>query len=141
MSGRFRFITAVLTAGFIAMAVMVGASQHEAQKLLGAWQVTTIDGAHVPDGVDVTMTFGADGRVAGRGGCNRYSGSYAPTGDGLRIGPVAMTRMACPDPAMAVEGRFAAALDRATHSAQDSDGQLILHSAEGAVLIVAKAMP
>lgn len=141
MSGRFRFITAVLTAGFITMAMMVGASQHEAQKLLGAWQVTTIAGAHVPGGISVTMTFDTDGRVAGRGGCNRYSGSYAPTGDGLRIGPVAMTRMACPDPAMAVEGRFADALGRVAHTARDSDGRLILRSTDGAALIVAQAAP
>lgn len=141
MSGRFRFITAVLAAGFIAMAVTVGASQHEAQKLLGAWQVTTINGVQVPDGIAVDMTFDTDGRIAGRGGCNRFFGSYAPTGKGLRIGSVAMTRMACPKPAMDVEARFTSALESVAHTARDAEGRLILQDADGATLIVAQTMP
>ena len=75
-----------------------------AQLLEGSgWRLTAYrgpDGAlvAVPDGVEATARF-VDGRVSGSTGCNSYSGSYDLGGDELRIGPLAMTRKACPPPA------------------------------------------
>ena len=60
----------------------------------------------------VTALF-ADGRVAGRSGCNRYTTSYTIDGDAIRFGHVATTRMMCPPEQMAVERAFLRALESA----------------------------
>lgn len=64
----------------------------------------------------ITMVFGDDGTVAGTGGCNSYSGTYAPTPDGgLTFGPIAATARACADPDVdATEQAFFAALPTVT---------------------------
>ena len=64
----------------------------------------------------ITMTFGDDGTVAGTGGCNTYTGTYAPTPDGgLTFGPIAATARACADPDVdATEQAFFAALPQVT---------------------------
>jgi heat shock protein HslJ len=56
-----------------------------------------------------------DGRFTGRSGCNRYNAAVGPGSapDSIRVGAVAATRMMCPEPAAALEGRFLAALPRA----------------------------
>src|SRR5262245_63743564 len=50
------------------------------------------------------------GRLQGFGGCNRLAGPYAIEGDRVKLGPLAGTMMACPEPAMAVETAFQQAL-------------------------------
>jgi heat shock protein HslJ len=58
-----------------------------------------------------TLTFSdADNKVSGFAGCNRLAGTYEAKGDSLRIGPLALTRMACPS-GMELETKFGAALD------------------------------
>jgi para-nitrobenzyl esterase len=52
-----------------------------------------------------TIAFGGDGRVAMRIDCNRASATFdatvtGPEGGSLAIGPLALTRAACPDPAL-----------------------------------------
>ena len=43
----------------------------------------------------VTARF-ARGQVSGSSGCNTYGGSYAIDGEGITLGPLAGTLMACP---------------------------------------------
>lgn len=64
-----------------------------------------------PDSIQVTALFGG-GRVAGRGGCNRYTGPFTVQDASLEVatGPMVATRMACAPPAMEVEDRYLAAL-------------------------------
>jgi heat shock protein HslJ len=50
-------------------------------------------------------------RVSGSGGCNRLMGTYQIDGQVLTIGPLATTRMACPDGAE-TETEFLSALTR-----------------------------
>ena len=75
-------------------------------QLAGNWVVTTMgiqDGTTVirPDSTDITLTFFADGTVAGNGGCNNYNGPFTlsgettPKGKGISIGPLASTKMFC----------------------------------------------
>jgi heat shock protein HslJ len=81
----------------------------------GEWSLTHLDGqpidvastAAVP-----TILFDDRGRLSGFAGCNRFSGTYDTTGERLRIGPLAMTRMACAS-GMDLEDRYARALQRA----------------------------
>ena len=60
-----------------------------------------------------------EARVTGSGGVNRLSGHFALSGDELRFGPLAMTRIAGPEKAMQREAAFLAALERVTSYALD----------------------
>jgi heat shock protein HslJ len=81
------------------------------------------------------IQFGANGRVSGSTGCNRFTGTYEITEDGsIKIGPLASTRMACPQPAMEAEAKFFAMLDE-VRSFERTEASLSLRSADGAVLM------
>lgn len=60
---------------------------------------------------EATAIFGADGRLVGNGGCNRYMADYSVDGDSLTITAPASTRRACPEPLMSQETAFLAALE------------------------------
>ncbi|MCL4863646.1 MAG: YbaY family lipoprotein [Caldilineaceae bacterium] len=76
--------------------------------------------------VEVTLGF-AEGQVGGRSGCNQYGGSYVIDGDGLTVGALFSTMMACPEPLMAVEAAFTDALSAAERY-ELSNGELtIIH--------------
>ena len=64
-----------------------------------SWQSTQMsDGALVlPEGRDrYTLEFQPGGTVRVRADCNRGSASYVRNGNSLGIGPIALTKMACP---------------------------------------------
>ncbi len=78
----------------------------------GEWRLAYLDWDEpAPDSILVTAQFDA-GRVAGRGGCNRYAGPFTVEVASLEVatGPMVSTRMACAPPAMEVEDRYLAAL-------------------------------
>ena len=80
----------------------------------------------------VTVRF-ESGRLSGFAGCNNFSGSYALDGDQLKIGPVASTQMACPEPGSSIENAFHAALSGSLRYAVDGD-DLSATTASGATL-------
>jgi heat shock protein HslJ len=85
---------------------------------------------------EITARFGDDGRVTGSGGCNRFFGPYEVDGGRLAIGPVASTRMACPEPEGVgeQEAAFFAALERvATWSIRED--RLQLRDEDGALQV------
>ena len=47
----------------------------------------------------------------GNAGCNNMTGTYKAEGSTLKIGPVAMTRMMCPEPNMKIEQGVARAVN------------------------------
>jgi heat shock protein HslJ len=59
--------------------------------------------SNVPTGLAATLAF-ADGRVEAGTGCNRGGGSATVADGAITFGPLALTRMACPQPAMDLEG-------------------------------------
>ena len=71
--------------------------------ILRAWDITA------PAGLEPVVTLSYDaGRFTGTGGCNRYFAvveGAAMAGE-VKVGPVAATRMACPEPQSSVEARF-----------------------------------
>jgi heat shock protein HslJ len=81
-----------------------------AADLEGAWLLEDLGGRGVVDMVRTTLEFTADGRVSGSGGCNRFTGSYTLDGDTLGVGPLASTKMMCPEAVMAQEDGFFQAL-------------------------------
>lgn len=95
----------------------------------GSWRVTALAG------VDASGTeppeFTIEGtRIAGRSGCNRFNAALTLDGESLRIGPAAVTRMACPPDRMALERAFLEALTAVDHFAIDNEGRLLLTGAD-----------
>jgi heat shock protein HslJ len=79
------------------------------------WRLELLDRSQpAPRGVAITARF-ADGKIEGSAGCNRYSGAVegADASERIGFGPIAVTRMACPDPVGSFEVRYLAALDGA----------------------------
>lgn len=82
----------------------------DAEWVLKAWDVDE----PAPPQPEVTLSC-RQARFAGQSGCNRYFGA-ARSGKlpgGLSLGPLAGTRMACPEPESAVEARYLAQLGAA----------------------------
>lgn len=72
------------------------------------WRLTAIEPASTAapsprpeDSAKYTLAFGADGRVSAQLDCNRGNGSWTSAGPGqLQFGPIATTRMFCPQPSL-----------------------------------------
>lgn len=99
------------------------------------WRLVDIGGQPSPAGADSTrhpgFTLLAEGRkVQGSAGCNRMTGTYKLDGEKLKFGPLATTRMACPD--MQTETAFLKALG-ATTRYEVSGSSLTLYGADTAV--------
>jgi heat shock protein HslJ len=95
------------------------------------WTIFEIAGEQVSG---VTMAF-AEGRVAGRSACNRYTGPTSFTGpDRLAVARTASTMMACPDPQMEIEQRFHSALEQVARWSV-ADGVLTLSGADGSAIM------
>ena len=52
-----------------------------------------------------TLEVKDDGSVSGKSGCNGFAGASTATADQLSFGPLAATKMACPEPQMQQEAR------------------------------------
>ena len=102
----------------------------------GEWQVSEVAGQ--PRAPGTTIAFAPDGTLAGNAGCNRFFGSYTLE-QGLRVAPLGMTRMACPEPAMTDETAFVTALGLVSGYAMGVDGgaEVLFLLADG--VIVARA--
>ena len=82
--------------------------------LLGSeWLLKDLGGSGVLDNIQATLTFPEAGRVAGNGSCNRFFGPVETSGDAIKLGPLASSRMACPEAAMNQETKFLQALQAA----------------------------
>lgn len=104
--------------------------------LLGeSWQVETIAGAAPVEDAEVSLQFAADGRLAGSGPCNRYTGPYSLSGEGLGIGDLASTMMACTPARMDQEETFHSLLRAVYRFDIDASGALVLHAPDGRTLI------
>ncbi len=78
------------------------------------WAPVELAGAPVAEDMEAFVQFGGEGRVSGMSGCNRFTGDFVADDDGgFALGPLAMTRRACPPPRMAFETGFVAALEAA----------------------------
>lgn len=100
--------------------------------LSGAWTITEVGGAPLAEGQSADLTFGDDGSVSGKSGCNRMTGSYTVGGAGVSFGPLATTRMMCPPPDMDLETRVLAVLVGDVKFTVDA-GVLTLEGAGGQV--------
>lgn len=78
-----------------------------------SWVLQNVAGRPVLEDMRSTLAFRPNGQIAGLGGCNGYTGTATVTGERITIGPLATTKMACPQPAMEQEARFLDALAKA----------------------------
>jgi heat shock protein HslJ len=90
-----------------------------------SWRLVRIGRKATAGEREVTASFSEDGRLTGSGGCNRYMGGYAVSGESLTIEPLASTRMFCEPEVSDQEARFLATLQAST-SWRISDGRLRL---------------
>lgn len=70
--------------------------------------------SHIAGMEKASLRFDGQGRLQVDTGCNRGSATYAVEGDTVVIGPVMLTRMACPEPAMEIETLLTQAIDEQT---------------------------
>lgn len=99
----------------------------------GEWVVEDINGGGIIDRSRVTLNFWQDGRVNGRSSCNSFMGKYQLTGEGLSIGQLATTKMACAPSLMNQEQRVLANLDAMQGFDFDETGALLLRSVGGSL--------
>lgn len=124
-----------------AMLAAGGAAMAETPQVPGhghSWQVVAIGEMEITVEDGVTILFDED-RMAGRGGCNRYSGAVeleavTPATGALTLGPVISTRMACMGRGDEVETAFHAALLEVNAYLVEADGTLSLTDGETALI-------
>ena len=104
------------------------------------WSLVQLYGTTLQnDNERFTIVFREDDRrIAGVGACNRLTASYETDGERtLTIGPVATTRMACPD--LEQEAAFTRALERVVR--YDMDGKMLLLFSDEGLTAVLQALP
>lgn len=101
---------------------------------LGGTSWSAVEIAAQPVLYPATLEVKADGSVSGKSGCNGFAGASTATNDAIGFGPLAATKMACPDAQMQQEARYFAALD-ATRRYLLEGNSLRLLDAGGATVV------
>lgn len=103
-----------------------------------SWVGTQMSGGGgvVPEGRErYTVEFLASGTVSVRADCNRGSATYVRNGNSLGIGPIALTRMACPSDTRDAE--FVKGLSAVSgHQLRGSDLVLMLKADSGSMRFI-----
>ena len=93
------------------------------------WRLIEVGGTAVPPlsgNEQPSLTLdGAQKKVTGYSGCNKFFGTYVLDGASLKFGPLGSTRRACPEPETSVETAFLTSLDK-TRGWTITDGALHL---------------
>lgn len=112
-------------------ATSVGAQDSmTAEQANGLWQMVTLDGVAFESRAELDLTM--PGRVAGHAPCNGFSGPQTAEWPAVSIGPLRVTRMACPE--LAQEHAFLSALSSMT-GAELRDDALILRDDAGREMV------
>ena len=98
------------------------------------WVLTALDGTDFE--ARATLVFAETGRVAGQAPCNRYTGAMIADFPAFATGPLAVTRMACPEGA--TETAFFQALEAMEHAEMRAD-VLVLLGPEGQEMVFTRA--
>jgi len=108
-----------------------GCGGEPATLLHGEWMIAEINGAAPTAGSTPTLLFDAEGNLNGNGSCNRFFGAYTLTGEGLTVGDIGASMMACEEPLMAQEMLLLDILKGVGRFEIGADGALILHDTDG----------
>jgi heat shock protein HslJ len=103
-----------------------GRAQASAGELPGtSWRLEDLGGESALEGVETTLEFPEAGKVAGRASCNRFFGTVEISGQSIKFGPLAATKMSCGDAADTQERKYLGALQKAERFAVDGPALLI----------------
>ncbi len=118
----------------LALAMISGCTSILPPPIAGSeWRVTAINGRPTPPPpASYRMQF-KPLALGGQFGCNHFGGDYRLTGDMLVTGAVAMTEMACGEPANSFEGWGLAIIQRPMRLAWDSTSRLTLSNEAGRI--------
>ena len=105
------------------------------QEVYGRWVIEQARSAPILDKRRARLVLGRDGRLSGHNSCNAMSASFTLDGAKLAIGPIATTRMACPELQSEQEDRILSALELAATVRVREDGLLEIRDAEGRGLL------
>ena len=106
------------------------------EALAGDWRVLAIGEQRVLETAEVTLSFDAEGKIAGSGGCNRFFGTAELGEETLKFGPLGATRMACGDPLDAQEHKLLMALERVRRWSYGNDAAVRLEAVDGTLLVL-----
>jgi heat shock protein HslJ len=107
--------------------------------LVGKWRIERVRGAADVDAAKTAFEVAADGQVSSTVGCNRIVGKSSLTGERLRFGPMAATRMACPPPLDRLETAYMAALDAVRSYRVEGARLTLVDEAGRAAVVLARA--
>lgn len=107
--------------------------------LVGKWLAEDIGGKGVIDYAQSVLEIEESGTVAGSTGCNTMFGQIRQGAGILKIGPLAVTRKACPPAVMDQERKFVEAIN-ATVDYRSERGKLILLDAKSEPVVTLTLM-
>ena len=103
------------------------------------WLLSTMGGAPIASGTNVTLGFGL-AQASGNSGCNDYSAGYQTDGSrGLVFGNIAATRKLCDQAANVLETKYYASLGQVARYALAGGNLTLLDRSNSAVLAFAPA--
>lgn len=93
-----------------------------------SWSLIELGGSVIDRGSDpdrFSLVIGTDGRISGKGDCNRYFGEYTIEKDNkIKFGRVGSTMMFCPD--QDAENKFFAIFNEADRYKMDGDFLMLM---------------
>jgi heat shock protein HslJ len=98
-----------------------------------AWRPTHIGDMRLEDKSEMSLLFISENQISGYSGCNRFSGKYGLKDGTLEIGPLASTRMSCPEPDNSFELSFLESLQLA-RSISRTEKRLTMRDDKGAIV-------
>lgn len=94
------------------------------------WKLVELNGVQFSD--RATLVFGEDGQVSGQAPCNRFNFTNGLPYPWFETGPVAATKMACPN--LKAESAYFESLSAMTRVVL-SDGKMVMANDEGGEMV------
>ena len=134
-----RFAGLLALTALVAAACNTAAANGNSRLANTEWLLSTMDGAPIVSGTNVTLGFGL-AQASGNSGCNDYTTSYQVSGShDLMFGNIAATRKLCDQAANVLEAKYFASLAKVARYALAGGNLTLLDRANSAVLTFAPA--
>ena len=117
---------------------LAGCGGDPASLLHGDWKIDAIGGKTIVEKSAPSLAFEPDGSIHGNGSCNRFFGSFALSGEGLKISETGASMMLCDQPLMDQERALLAAFDGVARFEVVSPGQVHLVGTKGVLVSLRK---
>lgn len=124
-----------LTLAFLAGLAACAPAMAQTDLVGTTWLAEDIMGRGVVDRAQSTLQPLPNGRVAGSGGCNRFTGNGIISDGKVKIGTLATTRMACPPALMDQEAKYLKALAASRRYEIGGDGLMRFFDEHGVAVL------